>query len=166
MPADAFSAGAPILFATLALVWFVVVFGSLAMLIVAIVDIARRPDWQWKLARQEKLLWILLVVLINIFAVPALIYWFNIRKKLIAVEEAAARGEFGPGHWVFGNWEPGPGAVPGCTPGFGPGAGPGGPRPDWYPDPEAPGVGLRWWDGTRWTDHVTPMTQGMVPPTA
>lgn len=27
------------------------------------------------------------------------------------------------------------------------------PPPGWYPDPG--GVGLRWWDGTRWTHHVS-----------
>jgi len=28
------------------------------------------------------------------------------------------------------------------------------PDPGWYPNPT--GIGLRWWDGTRWTDHVHP----------
>jgi hypothetical protein len=28
------------------------------------------------------------------------------------------------------------------------------PDPGWYPNPS--GEGLRWWDGTRWTDHVHP----------
>lgn len=27
------------------------------------------------------------------------------------------------------------------------------PAPGWYPDPVRSGVGLRWWDGFRWTDH-------------
>ena len=65
--------------------------GSLVFLILALVDIVKRPDWQWKLAGQEKILWLLLVILINFLAIPSLIYWFNIRKKLQAVEEAAAR---------------------------------------------------------------------------
>jgi hypothetical protein len=28
------------------------------------------------------------------------------------------------------------------------------PQPGWYPD-HAGGSGLRWWDGTQWTDHVS-----------
>jgi len=28
------------------------------------------------------------------------------------------------------------------------------PQPGWYPD-HAGGTGLRWWDGTQWTDHVS-----------
>jgi hypothetical protein len=76
-------------------VWVVVGIGSLVMLVVALVDIVKRPDWEWKLAGQEKILWIVLVVLINFLAIPSLIYWFNIRKKLIAVREAAQRGAYG-----------------------------------------------------------------------
>lgn len=29
------------------------------------------------------------------------------------------------------------------------------PGPSWYPDPQRDGT-LRWWDGTRWTEHVQP----------
>jgi hypothetical protein len=121
--------------------WFVLGIGSLVMFVVAIVDIVKRPDWQWKLAGQEKILWLLLVILVNILAIPALVYWFNIRKKLIAVEEAAAAGRYGPGQMTVSGWVPGP--APGPAP------------PGWYPDPgrEYP---WRWWDGGRWTGHTQP----------
>ena len=83
------------------IVWGVIAVGSLVFFVVALVDIVKRPDWQWKMAGQEKILWLLLVILINFLAIPSLIYWFNIRKKLQAVEEAAAKGLYGPGHMTY-----------------------------------------------------------------
>jgi hypothetical protein len=124
-------------------VWVVVGIGSLVMLVVALVDIVKRPDWEWKLAGQEKILWILLVVLINFLAIPSLIYWFNIRKKLIAVREAAQRGAYGPGHMTYAGWEPG----------FGPASYATTPPAGWYPDTTTPGQ-FRWWDGTQWMAHT------------
>ncbi|HUY66846.1 MAG TPA: DUF2510 domain-containing protein [Acidimicrobiales bacterium] len=136
----AFGVGLVVLF----VLYLVVIVGSLVMLVVALVDIVRRPDWQWKLAGQEKVLWVLLVVLVNVFAIPALIYWFRIRKKLIAVEGAAAAGRYGPGHMTYSGWEPSP-PVPNPYPAAAP--------PGWHPDPSGSHQ-LRWWDGTRWTEHA------------
>ncbi len=122
--------------------FFVLVVGSLVMLVVALVDIVKRPDWQWKLAGQEKILWLLLILLVNFFAIPALIYWFNIRRKLIVVEQKAIAGEYGPGYMTLSGWEPGA-PVPIPRPGVVP--------PGWHPDPSGQ-YEFRWWDGSRWTE--------------
>ena len=128
----------------LLVIWFVIAIGSLVMTVVALVDIVKRPEWQWKLAGQEKVLWLLLVILINILAIPSLIYWFNIRRNLKVVESAAALGHFGPGHMTYSGWEPIP------NPGVSFGVAPAG----WYPDPSGQ-RGSRWWDGTQWTEHTS-----------
>jgi hypothetical protein len=129
--------------AALVVLYFVVILGSLAMTVVAVVDIARRPDWQWKIAGQEKVLWLLLSILINLFAIPSLIYWFRIRPKLVAVEHAAAAGAYGAGHVTYAGWVPGP------TPSPYPAVAPAG----WQPDPSGQHQ-FRWWDGTRWTEQT------------
>ncbi|WP_263117871.1 Ltp family lipoprotein [Cellulomonas fimi] len=36
------------------------------------------------------------------------------------------------------------------------------PTPGWYPDPQTPAQ-LRWWDGTRWTEHSRPLPNGGPP---
>jgi hypothetical protein len=36
-------------------------------------------------------------------------------------------------------------------------------QPGWYPDPSGPPGQQRWWDGTRWTEHLQP-AQGAAPP--
>ncbi len=132
-----FGAGVFIFFA----VYAIVIIGSLVMLIVALVDIVKRPDWQWKVAGQEKVLWLLLVILVNILAIPSLIYWFVIRKKLIAVERAGSSGYYGPGHMTYVGWEPMPPRAGWVAP------------PGWHGDPSGHHR-LRWWDGTRWTEHI------------
>jgi hypothetical protein len=124
--------------------WVVIGIGSLVFLIVALVDIVKRPEWQWKMAGQEKILWLLLVILVNFLAIPSLIYWFSIREKLQAVEEGAAKGLYGPGHMTYAGWEPVP--VPATAP-----AG-------WYPDTSGRAA-FRWWDGARWTEHTPPVSQ-------
>jgi hypothetical protein len=116
----------------------VISIGSLVFFVMAIIDIAKRPDWQWKMAGQEKILWLLLVILVNFLAIPSLIYWFSIRKKLQAVEEAATKGLYGPGHMTYAGWEPAPAMAP---------AG-------WYADNSGQAA-FRWWDGARWTEHTS-----------
>ena len=76
------------------------------MLIGALVDIVERPDWQWKVAGQEKVLWLLLVILVNILAMPSLIYRFVIRAKVIAVARAGSSGCYGPGRLTSAGGEP------------------------------------------------------------
>jgi len=126
------------LFAGFFILYGIVAIGSLVMLVVALVDIVRRPEWQWRLAGQEKVLWILLVLLVNFLAIPSLIYWFSVRKKLVAVEQAGVAGAYGPGHVTYSGWEPTP---PPMAP------------PGWHPDPSGQ-PWLRWWDGTRWSEHT------------
>jgi hypothetical protein len=142
--ADAGSAAGATAIVLLFVLLFAASLGAFAFSIVALIDIVKRPDWQWKIARQDKVLWLLLVVLVNLLAIPSCIYWFNIRKRLIAVEQAAATGHYGPGHLTYSGWEPSP--LTAMSPSVIP--------PGWHPDPGGQS-GWRWWDGRQWTGHVT-----------
>jgi Protein of unknown function (DUF2510) len=131
---------------------FAAVIGSIVLFVVALVDMVRRPEWQWKVAGQEKVLWIVLVCVVNFLGIVALIYWFNIRPQLVAVERA------GPPPWVGaypGGWPPPP-PPPGA--GWLPPASAPPPAPGWYPDPyrQQP---FRYWDGFRWTEQTHTGTQ-------
>jgi uncharacterized protein DUF2510 len=90
--------------------------------IVALVEVVKIPEQQFRAVGGDKLVWVLIVVLAGI--IGALIWRFAKRAEVLA---AAGR-------------------IPA-------------PPPGWYPEPGS--GGLRWWDGTRWTDarHLPPPTQ-------
>ena len=192
-------------------VFIVVALVSLVFAILTIVDMARRPNWQWQQAGSNKTLWLVLEIICFLLLgfisiVIGILYFAMIRPRLAAVERQ------GTGEWQSGGWpgqpglptEPPPGQPPlwttqpyppphesheGAT--SPPAAGPeasapppypgGGPPPypattaappypttaafpagppqtsappfGWYPDPSSRHE-QRYWDGTRWTDHV------------
>jgi hypothetical protein len=102
-------------------------------------------------AGQEKVVWLLLVILINFLCLPAVmsfVYWFAIRPKLTVVEKAAQAGHYGPGFWTPGGWVPGPALPVGASVPAG-----------WFPDPSGQ-ARQRYWDGQRWTDHLDPGSPG------
>lgn len=112
------------------LVVLLLVFGSIGLAIWAIVDAARRPDWQFEATGQNKVLWIVLpaagaAMCQLVSLVSALIYLLSIRKKL----DAAVPPPYGyqPGYLPPGPVPPGPyNAAP---------PGPYGPPPGWPPLP-------------------------------
>jgi len=97
---------------------FALVIGLNAVWIVALVEIARLPDAQFRAARTEKTTWVIVVVLTGV--IGAAIWWAGKRRE---VREAVPLLALPP--------------------------------PGWYPDPVRAGIGLRWWDGVRWTDHAS-----------
>lgn len=65
------------------IIWLV----SLALTVFGIVDIVRQPDAAWKASGQNKVLWIVLVILLGL--IGFLVYWFAIRPKVVAAAGAA-----------------------------------------------------------------------------
>ena len=175
---------------------------SLVFAIFVIVDMARRPAWQWARAGSNKSMWLVLeivtLVLVGVVSiVVGILYLAIVRPKLAAAERQGGPGwsptpQQWPGQpspWGAQPWggTPHPGTPP---PGGGPPAYPGqppaGPPGPWaYPGPGAPGTETpygqpvptaqtpvenppfgwyedpsgrhekRYWDGTRWTEHVS-----------
>lgn len=115
---------------------------SLVFAIFVIVDMARRPGWQWAQARSNKALWltleILCLVLLGLVSIVVGILYFSIvRPRLVAVERQGLGPWQGPAGWPpAGGW-PGPPGYPGQAPP------PGG---TW---PPVPGDASAWQPGAR-----------------
>lgn len=123
---DTLGLGFGLLFFTLIMV---VSIGGLALWVVALIECCRTPDHVYRMAGSEKTTWVLVVALAG--WIGALIYWFTVRNRLRDIESSGAGQAYGA---YFQ-------AVPPTPPG-------------WYKDPHADGR-MRWWDGQRWTEHVT-----------
>ena len=113
---------------------FVILFGlaPLALGIIALVDATRRPDDEWDRAHQNKTLWVVLIavgfLLCLVGVVIDLVYLLSIRPQL---DRVAGRAGVGAAQ------------APAVAP-----------QPGWYADPHARHE-LRWFDGLRWTEHVS-----------
>lgn len=67
----------------LLLIVLVVLVVPFALMVLAVIDLARRPAWQWEAAQQNQIVWAVVVVLIG--CVGPLIYLLLARPKLEAV---------------------------------------------------------------------------------
>jgi len=122
---------------------WVVVFGGLALvalvpIIWAIVDVVRRPPWQFSTAR--KVLWVVTLgvgwlLLWPMALVSAVLYLMVFRRRLPV---AVARQP-------MATWDPYATVTAVRAPPL--------PPAGWYSDP-AGGPGERWWDGRGWTDQL------------
>jgi hypothetical protein len=83
--------------------FLVLILVALVLTIFVVVDIARRPEWQWQQSRSNKALWIVLQVVLFLLVFPAsyvsgIIYLASVRPKLVAVEQSG-QGAGGYGSW-------------------------------------------------------------------
>jgi hypothetical protein len=124
---------------------FLVVVAAGGLWLVAVLDLVRRPSWQFEVTGQDKALWLVTAALT---VLPAYLYWYRVRPRL----QAAAGPSVGP---VARGTRRADALAP-------PDGGPDGGR-GWFADPGGSG-GLRYWDGRAWTDHVAlPRRRSRVP---
>lgn len=106
--------------------------------IIAVVDSANRPRWAYEQAGFEKVLWVTLSAIGIVFSwvgvVGAIWYLSSVRAK-VAAAQAQPRLH-----------SPGPPPPPLVTPMARPA--------EWLPDPTRRHE-LRYWDGARWSEHVS-----------
>ncbi len=81
----------------LLVIGFVLLFAviPIALLALAIVDLARRPDWQWTATDQSQMVWAMLILLVGCVG-PAL-YLVMARPKLQAAAQSGPPTDIDPG---------------------------------------------------------------------
>lgn len=80
---------------------------SLVLFVVVLVDMLRRPDWQWKQAGSNKAMWLVLeIVLFVLFGplaiVSGIVYLAAARPKLVAAERSGDRSSSQSPPWGSG----------------------------------------------------------------
>jgi hypothetical protein len=123
---------------TVGLIVALVLLSGVVVSIVAVVDSASRPAWAYQQAGFEKVLWVTLsaigIVLSWIGVAGAIWYFVSVRDKVAAAQGAPRLHVPAP--------PPPPLVAPTARPA------------EWLADPTRRHE-LRYWDGARWSDHVS-----------
>lgn len=78
------------------ILYFVLIIGAIVLFIWALIDCLRYPDQAWDAVGQQKIVWILVVVLVG--CIGPLLYFFIPRPKLKAWKESGGMPPAGGGY--------------------------------------------------------------------